>query len=46
METSNNYITNEALRTLTYYVNSIGANNAVAAAGMVSGNFDYCLYLT
>ena len=36
VETSNNYITNEALRTLTYYVNSVGVNNAVAAAGMVA----------
>lgn len=36
VETSNNYITNEALRTLTYYVNSIGTNNAVAASGMVA----------
>ena len=36
LETSNNYITNEALRTLTYYVNSIGTNNAVAASGMVA----------
>lgn len=36
VETSNNYITNEALRTLPYYVNSIGVNNAVAAAGMVA----------
>lgn len=36
IETSNNYITNEALRTLPYYVNSIGTNNAVAAAGMVA----------
>lgn len=36
VETSNNYITNEALRTLTYYVNFIGTNNAVAASGMVA----------
>lgn len=36
VETSNNYITNEALRTLNYYVSSIGTNNAVAAAGMVN----------
>ena len=36
VETSNNYITNEALRTLTYYVGSIGTNNAVAASGMVA----------
>ena len=36
VETSNNYITNEALRTLTYYVNSIGVNNAMSAAGMVA----------
>ncbi len=34
VETSNNYITSESLRTLTYYVGSIGTNNAVAAAGM------------
>ena len=38
VETSNNYITNEALRTLTYYCNSIGVNNAVAAAGMVAAS--------
>ena len=36
VESSNNYITNEALRTLVYYVNSIGTNNAVAASGMVA----------
>ena len=35
-ESSNNYITGEALRTLPYYVGSIGTNNAVAAAGMIS----------
>ena len=38
VETSNNYITNEALRTLTYYCNFIGVNNAVAAAGMVAAS--------
>ena len=38
VETSNNYITNEALRTLTYYCNSIGVNNAVAAGGMVAAS--------
>ena len=38
VETSNNYITNEALRTLTYYCNSIGVNNAGAAAGMVAAS--------
>lgn len=36
VETSNNYITNESLRTLTYYVNAIGTNNAMSAAGMVA----------
>ncbi|MBQ2642807.1 MAG: carbohydrate ABC transporter permease [Eubacterium sp.] len=36
IETSNNYITNEALRTLTYYVNSVGVNNVVAAAGLMA----------
>lgn len=36
VESSNNYITNEALRTLTYYVNSIGVNNAMASAGIVA----------
>ena len=36
VESSNNYITNEALRTSTYYVGSIGTNNAVAASGMVA----------
>ena len=35
-ESSNNYITSEALRTLPYYVGSIGTNNAVAAAGMIA----------
>lgn len=35
-ESSNNYITGEALRTLPYYVGSIGTNNAVAAAGMMA----------
>ena len=36
VETSNNYITNEALRTLPYYVNSIGVNNVMASAGIVA----------
>lgn len=36
VETSNNYITNEALRTLPYYVNSISTNNVVAAAGIAA----------
>lgn len=36
VETSNNFITDEALRTLNYYVNSIGVNNAMAAAGVVA----------
>jgi ABC-type glycerol-3-phosphate transport system permease component len=36
VESSNNYITSESLRTLTYYVNSVGTNNAVAAAGMMA----------
>lgn len=36
VETSNNYITNEALRTLNYYVGSIGTNNSMAAMGMVA----------
>lgn len=34
VESSNNYITNETLRTLNYYVNSISVNNVVAAAGI------------
>lgn len=34
VETSNNYITNEALRTLTYYVGSIGTNTGNQALGM------------
>lgn len=34
VESSNNYITNEALRTLPYYVNAIGTNNAIASAGI------------
>lgn len=36
VETSNNFITDEALRTLYYYVNSIAVNSAVSAAGVVA----------
>lgn len=34
VETSNNFITDEAMRTLIYYTSSIGVNNAMAAAGV------------
>ncbi len=34
VEASNNYITDDSLRTLAYYLNSLSTNNAVAAAGM------------
>lgn len=36
VESSNNYVTNEALRTLTYYVGAIGTNNTTATAGVVA----------
>ena len=35
-EASNNFITNDAMRTLAFYLTSISTNNAVAAAGMVA----------
>ncbi len=34
VEASNNYITDDALRTLAYYLGSLSTNNTVAAAGM------------
>ncbi len=34
VEASNNYITDDSLRTLAYYLNSLSTNNTVAAAGM------------
>ena len=36
VEASNNFITNDSLRTLAFYLNAISTNNAVAAAGMVA----------
>ena len=36
VEASNNFITDDSLRTLAFYLNSISTNNAVAAAGMVA----------
>jgi len=35
-EASNNFITNDTMRTLAFYLNSIATNNAVAAAGLVA----------
>lgn len=35
-EASNNFISNETMRTLAYYLTSLGTNNAVAAAGMAA----------
>lgn len=35
-EASNNFITNDAMRTLAFYLTSISTNNAIAAAGMVA----------
>jgi len=35
-EASNNYITEETLKTLAFYLNSIATNNAIAAAGMIA----------
>jgi multiple sugar transport system permease protein len=34
VEASNNFITNDTMRTLAYYLSSLSTNNAVAAAGM------------
>ncbi len=34
VEASNNYITDDSLRTLAYYLNSLSTNNTVAAAGL------------
>ena len=34
VEASNNYITDDSLRTLAYYLGSLSTNNTVAAAGM------------
>lgn len=36
VETSNNFITDEAMRTLNYYATAIGLNNAMAAAGVTA----------
>ena len=35
-ETSNNYITDESLRTFTYYVTALGVNTQVSAQGMMA----------
>jgi len=35
-EASNNFITNDTMRTLAFYLNSLSTNNAVAAAGMTA----------
>ncbi len=35
-EASNNFITNDTMRTLAFYLNSIATNNTVAAAGLVA----------
>lgn len=35
-ESSNNFITNDTMRTLSYYLTSISTNNAIAAQGMVA----------
>lgn len=34
VEASNNYITNDTMRTLAFYLNSLSTNNTVATAGM------------
>lgn len=34
VEASNNYVNNDSMRTLAYYLNSLSTNNTVAAAGM------------
>lgn len=36
VEASNNFITDDSMRTLAFYLGSIGTNNAVAAQGMVA----------
>lgn len=36
VESSNNFITNDSMRTLAFYLNSIATNNTVAAQGMVA----------
>ena len=36
VEASNNYVTNDTMRTLAYYLNSLSTNNTVAAAGMTA----------
>ena len=35
-EASNNYVNNDTMRTLAYYLNSLSTNNAIAAAGMTA----------
>ncbi len=36
VEASNNFITNDSLRTLAFYLNAISTNNNIAAAGIVA----------
>lgn len=36
VEASNNYVSNDTMRTLAYYLNSLSTNNTVAAAGMTA----------
>ena len=36
VEASNNFITDDSMRTLAFYLNSIATNNTVAAQGMVA----------
>lgn len=36
VEASNNYVNNDTMRTLAYYLNSLSTNNTVAAAGMTA----------
>lgn len=36
VEASNNYITDDSMRTLAYFLNSLSTNNTVAAAGMAA----------
>jgi multiple sugar transport system permease protein len=35
-EASNNYVNNDTMRTLAYYLNSLSTNNTIAAAGMTA----------
>jgi multiple sugar transport system permease protein len=36
VEASNNFITNETMKTLAFYLNSLSTNNTVAATGMAA----------